>query len=259
MGASSYQPIMERMTWSFSRIETYNSCPYQFFLKYIVGASKVPLFYSSFGSFMHKLMERFYKGELKREDLVIEYLTGYQSNVKGERISEKVSTSYFEAGLRYLKSFTPFETDTIAVEKKVRFKVGDYPFVGILDYLGTCENGLFLIDHKSRDLRPRSTRLKPTKYDLLLDKMQEQLYLYCYAIEQKERLRPDYIGFNSFRTNKLIIEPYSQSKEDSTMERIERDVDYIIHTDDFHPVIDWFQCNHLCDVKDSCCYYDGGT
>ena len=69
MGEISYRPLIEDMTWSFSRIECFNDCPYRWFLKYIKRYKETPQFYSSYGSFMHKLIEQFYKGELTKEEI----------------------------------------------------------------------------------------------------------------------------------------------------------------------------------------------
>lgn len=35
MGEVNYKPIIQDMTWSYSRIKSFNDCPYRWFLKYI--------------------------------------------------------------------------------------------------------------------------------------------------------------------------------------------------------------------------------
>lgn len=70
MGNMCYKPLIDDMTWSYSRIEAFNDCPYRFFLRYIKRHKETDKFYASFGSFMHKLLEQYYKGELKQEDMV---------------------------------------------------------------------------------------------------------------------------------------------------------------------------------------------
>lgn len=35
MGEISYRPLIEAMTWSYSRLEIFDDCPYRWFLTYI--------------------------------------------------------------------------------------------------------------------------------------------------------------------------------------------------------------------------------
>ena len=35
MGEVNYRPIIQDMTWSYSRIKSFGDCPYRWFLKYI--------------------------------------------------------------------------------------------------------------------------------------------------------------------------------------------------------------------------------
>lgn len=258
MGDINYKPLLEDMVWSYSRVNCFYSCPYQFYLKYIARVSKVPQFYSSFGSFMHSLLERYYKGELTAEELVSKYTLGYLSEVKGERPRGDTAMKYFNSGLEYFQNFKPFELETVAVEKRIKFKIGKYPFQGIIDYIGKKSDELYLIDHKSRLLKPRSKRKVPTVKDKELDKMQSQLYLYGFGMKECLGKFPNYISFNCFRNGILIQEPFDMDKAQQAFNQMEQDIEYIINTEDFHPTIDWFFCHNLCDVKDECCYCEEG-
>ena len=69
MGDLIYRELINDMTWSYSRVKTFHDCPYRWFLKYIHDCKEVPMFYSSYGSFMHKLLEQYYKGMLSKEEI----------------------------------------------------------------------------------------------------------------------------------------------------------------------------------------------
>ena len=64
MGDISYEPIIKDMTWSYSRVKAFDMCPYGWYLKYIQKIRGKDMFFSSYGSFVHKLLEQYYKGEL---------------------------------------------------------------------------------------------------------------------------------------------------------------------------------------------------
>lgn len=50
MGEVSYLPLIEDMVWSYSRIESFNDCPYRFFLKYISKCKETDKFYASYST-----------------------------------------------------------------------------------------------------------------------------------------------------------------------------------------------------------------
>ena len=60
MGDICYAPLIDDMTWSYSRVKSFEDCPYKWFLKYIVGLHGKRMFFADYGTFMHKLMESFH-------------------------------------------------------------------------------------------------------------------------------------------------------------------------------------------------------
>jgi hypothetical protein len=258
MGEVSYRPLIEDMTWSYSRVGCFKDCRYRFYLKYIDKCKSVPMFYSSFGSFIHKLLEKYYKGELTQSQLVSEYLLNFQSEVKGDRPSEKAATDYFNQGLDYFKNFTPFDMETLGVEKRLKFEINGIPVVGIADYIGEKDGKLYLIDNKSRALKPRSHRKTPTQNDLTINEMLKQLYLYSYGIKEEYGRFPDKLCFNCFRTQTFIEEDFNPDTYKSVITGFEKEIERIKNVSDFSPYIDWFPCNFICDVSHECCYFDRG-
>ncbi|MGN1156970.1 MAG: PD-(D/E)XK nuclease family protein, partial [Agathobacter sp.] len=59
--------IIDDMVWSYSRITSYETCPYRFFLTYILKLEKKRLFFSDYGSFIHSIIEKYLNGELKKK------------------------------------------------------------------------------------------------------------------------------------------------------------------------------------------------
>lgn len=254
MGDVSYLPLIEDMVWSYSRIEAFENCPYRFFLKYISKCDDTAKFFSSYGSFMHKLIENYYKGALPASNMVSEFLTGFQDNVVGERPSESIVLKYIKSGVDYLSSFQPFDFETVAVEKRVDFEIKGQKFVGYIDYLGRKNGDLYIIDNKSRDLKPRSKRKKPTVKDLELDSMLKQLYIYAAAVKQEYGEFPKALCFNCFRTGVFIEEPFDKNAYDEAIEWAINEIETIKTTDDFYPNIEFFPCRYICGVSDDCIY-----
>ena len=98
MKNSIYRMIADGFVWSYSRIECFCDCPYRFFLKYFAGVKEKPLFYSSYGSFIHKLIEQYYKGALTKDEMVTKFLTDFSKEVRGTRPQESTVTKYIQCG-----------------------------------------------------------------------------------------------------------------------------------------------------------------
>lgn len=254
MGEVSYLPLIEDMVWSYSRIESFNDCPYRFFLKYISKCEDADKFYASYGSFMHKLIENYYKGILSKDEMLTEFLTGFSSNVKGTRPQESTVQKYIKCGVEYLAGFQPFKYPMIDVEKRVEFDIDGLKFIGYIDYLGEENGEYYIIDNKSRDLKPRSNREKPTVKDKELDSMLRQLYIYSAAVKQEYGKFPKALCFNCFKSGVFIEEPFRKEAYNEAIEWVKRSVADIKSTDDFYPNREFFSCYYICGVSDDCIY-----
>lgn len=254
MGEVSYLPLIEDMVWSYSRIESFNDCPYRFFLKYISKCKDADKFYASYGSFMHKLIENYYRGILSKDEMLTEFLTGFSKNVKGTRPQESTVQKYIRCGVEYLKGFQPFKYPMVEVEKRVEFEIEGLKFVGYIDYLGEENGEYYIIDNKSRDLKPRSNREKPTVKDKELDSMLKQLYIYSAAVKQEYGKFPKALCFNCFKSGVFIEEPFREEAYNEAISWVKRSVADIKSTDDFYPNREFFSCFYICGVSDDCVY-----
>ena len=185
-----------------------------------------------------------------------QYLYEFRTKVVGRPPSYKVFENYFKDGLQYLKEFEPLPFAPIETEKKVSFDIAGVPVIGYIDYLGTDGDDLVIVDNKSRALKPRSSRKKPTKTDLELDDYLRQLYFYSAAVKNLYGKFPKWLCFNCFRKNTLIKEPFREDAYAEAEQWLSEMVETITNTTRFRPNIEWFKCEYLCECKDSCQYYD---
>jgi hypothetical protein len=141
--------------------------------------------------------------------------------------------------------------DKISTELKCDFSLDGYNFIGIID--AVADDGKIIIDHKSRDLKPRSKRKTPTKTDKLLDEYLRQLYLYCIPVIDIYKAPPEKLAFNCFKSS-WVEEDFDVEKFEETKQWAKRMIERIIDNEDWSPRIDYFKCNYLCDVCDHCEY-----
>ena len=109
MGDEIYRPLIEDIVWSYSNIETFNDCRYRWFLKYISRYKSADKFYASYGLFMHNLLEKYYRGEMSKDDMLKTFLRDFSKEVKGRRPKASIVKKYIDAGAEYLKNFVPFD------------------------------------------------------------------------------------------------------------------------------------------------------
>ena len=97
----------------------FKSREHRLYMKYIRNMKEDPMFYASYGSFMHKLLEEYYKGKLPKDEMPLKFLLGFSKEVQGARPAEKIVSKYIAAGSNYLKSFEPLQYNPAAIEKNL--------------------------------------------------------------------------------------------------------------------------------------------
>lgn len=256
MGDVNYAPFIEKMQWSYSRVSLFDDCPYAWYLKYVYQAPpEKRKFFSSYGSFMHELIERYLSGSETVDSLVSKYLIGFSEAV-GRAPNSKIYKNYFYDGLRYLRSLNPPDFEVVSLEQEINFRVGGLRFHGFLDCLGKTDRGFVIVDHKSRTLKPRSKRKVPTKTDQELDEYLAQLYLYASAVHEKYGEYPAELWLNCFRVPIVIKEPFNKNRYDEVLQDMSDKVARITETTDFPPNLDYFKCTNLCDMCQHCEYHE---
>ena len=247
------------MTWSYSRITTFEDCPYKWFLTYIHGGieKKTP-FFAEYGSFMHTILQMYFSGDLRRKELSTFYVMNFKQNIRSSAPNQKIYRSYFEQGFQYLDSISFPRRSILGVEKRVNFKFAGRPFTGFIDVVSD-DGSLIITDHKSRTLKPRSGRKKPTKTDLELDDYFRQLYVYSAAIREQFGKYPDFLEFNCFRSQTLIREPFEQKQFERVESWASQQIDKIVSNDYWGANPDYWRCNYLCDICADCEYWQSPT
>ena len=256
MGDCIYRPLVEGMTWSYSRLHSFEQGRYGWFLKYIHGSRRAERFYASYGSFVHRLLELYYRGFFTAAELKDAFVSGFSGSVQGPRPGEKTVLKYITAGVRYFRDFRPVPFRVLAVEQRIDFSLDGLPMTAIIDLVGEENGELIIVDNKSRDLKPRSLRKKATEGDRTLDEMLRQLYLYAAAVQSEYGRLPAALCFNCFKAGAFIREPFRQEKYLEAVRWAKERAEEIAAEEDFPPSPEYFFCKNLCDVSHDCIYRD---
>lgn len=137
---------------------------------------------------------------------------------------------------------------------RVDFFIGDKPFTGIIDCVAKDGDSIIILDNKSRALKPRSGRKKPTKSDLELDEYLRQLYLYSIPIQTEFQQYPERLEFNCFRMQQIISEPFREDALEHAKLWALQTIDTITQNEDWSPKMEYWKCKYLCDHSHQCEY-----
>ena len=209
-------------------------------------------FFAEFGSYIHLIMQLYLLGELKRHDLSTYYVAHFAENVRSKAPNHKIHLNYFNQGFYYLDNIDFPKREIIGVEDEVEFTFANKIWRGFIDVVSSDNGQLIITDHKSRTLKPRSKRSKPTKSDMELDDYLRQLYVYSVAVKDKYGRFPDILEFNCFRSQTMIREPFKADRLNEIESWTKKEIDQIILNDRWEPQPDYWKCNYLCDVCDDC-------
>ena len=146
--------------WSWSKFNCFKTSPFEYYLKYIKHAEedRQDCIYTSTGSLAHDIIEKFYTGKIKYEDMIGEFEDGWITlyniaQLKFDRNNEEKNNSIGEKYYLNLKHF--FENHTVLkykpiLEQFVKVKIGNHLFHGYLDCCFKDDDDVYhIIDWKT--------------------------------------------------------------------------------------------------------------
>jgi len=245
------------MTWSFSRISSFHQCAYEWYLKYIADSEKENNYYGALGGFGHKVLEKFFKGELDIFDAAPYWEEHYVEEVpydappnKYVDLKEKdynLIDEYFQ-NLDF--DFDRYEI--LGVEEEVHFKVGDYNCIGYIDLRVRDKqtDEMIIIDHKSSSFKYLKNGGVAKGNQEQFEKYKKQLYLYSIPVKEKYGVYPNKLKWNMFKDHKWIEIDFKEEELEETkkwaiaqIHQIEEELLWLPNDSN-----DWY-CRYLCSAN----------
>lgn len=260
---SEYKEIIDKMRWSFSRVSTFDTCPYSFYLNYIIADDDLYLsegnFYGESGSFMHEILEKIFSGEMRPEDGVKYLIDHWDENVC-YKVRESTMDKTFEACAEYLmnEDFKWLEDyEVLGVELKVEFVLAGYSFVGYIDLLlrDKRDGKIVVVDHKSAAYPFKQNGEVKKNSEHSFNSYKKQMYLYSYAVKEKYGEFPKEITWNHFKDGgKLATITFDETEYLEAVQWFKDTIHEIEQEENFEAKLDYFFCNTLCNFRNSCEY-----
>ena len=253
--------IISNMQWSFSKLNSYYTCPYEWHEKYIMCQRGENGFFGEYGSCCHDILERYAKGEISLFEISQAYEEQFMKTVVHDAPPNKyvdIKQSYFEKGLDYFDNIDLDldEYEILGVEKEVHFKIGDKEFVGFIDLLlKEKETGkIIILDHKSASIKILKNGKVSKSDEAHVREFIRQLCLYAIpTIEEYGKV--DELWWNLFKEKKWLKIPWTQEDQDEAIEWAKNTIQLIEQDNDFACNPDFYYCWYLCSQRNNACPY----
>lgn len=254
--------VIDTMVWSFSRLSSYHQCPYGFYLKYVQCTEGEPNFFGQYGSFIHKILEMYAKGELSLFEISPYYEEHFWENVTCDAPPNKyvdIRQSYYDKGLDYLDNIDLMldKYEILGIEKEVKFVIGGYEMLGYIDLLlRDKETGdITVLDHKSASIKFCKNGRVSKKDEEHIQSFKRQLYLYSKAIIEEYGVEPKYLSWNLFKEQKWYTIDFDKAEYDEAVQWAEDTVKMIESDTTWRPNPSSYFCWHICDMRNCACEY----
>ncbi len=179
--------ILQRPTWSATRLKSYLTCPRQFKYSYVDGIPSVPTSPLVFGRVLHETLCFSHEWQMANGTLppIIEVLlhfdTAWQSALDVEqpffRPNALTPQAHQTLAHELLRAFlaSPHNTKPpLTVELAFEVEAAGHKFCGVMDRVDEGENGLVIVDFKSGARKPQPAELET----------ELQFTLYAFAAEK---------------------------------------------------------------------------
>ncbi len=153
------------VTWSHSRISTFETCPYKYKLQYLdkIKVEQETTIEAFMGDIVHQSLEKLYKDltfkkEMSKKELIDFYKNIWKKNYKDTILIAKKEyneKNYFEMGKDYLERYyqthKPFnELTTLGLETQSKFPLDkDHSYHIRMDRLAVKDNDYYICDYKT--------------------------------------------------------------------------------------------------------------
>jgi RecB family exonuclease len=242
--------------WSYSRVNTFKTCPRLYELHYIYKIETEDNAFSQYGQVCHNILEKYAKGELDLKELLKEFDYGFETFITKQFPDSFVDLAqrYYQDGERFFKEFNGFKDETISVEDKIDFIIkrdnqhDDINFTGIIDRLSQDGDTYIITDYKSKG----KFKTKKEQSDYF-----KQLYMYALALKDKVEISDDnlLLRLSLFRLQKDFLEKFNPDVAESIKQDFIDMVDKIDGTTEYPPNVNSFFCLNLCGVPKMNCEF----
>ena len=259
--------IIKSMNWSFSRLNGFYGCKRSWYIQYILNKyyaekyqrniKKIDKFFGMFGSFAHKVFEKYNKGELYLFELYDYCNNNYETEIPVSAPPNKYVDLYNSYRAKLLDYFLNFDGDSLNViesefELKLEIILDDgevINFNGFIDLILQDENSDLII----KDYKSKSDFKSKEEYSEYL----RQLLLYSLGVKKVYGKYPKKLIFDMFKINKVYEKEFDENDLKESITWMTKTISEIRKEEKFekrceNPNSDFF-CRYVCSFGTEVC------
>ncbi len=256
-------------SFSYSQIQAFEKCPYQYYLQFVL---KIPTFgshYFSYGKTMHAILQKFLlplkqNGQTTQGNLFSDSQNSHKKSKPADSLpsfekllglykeswidewyeSKEQKKKYYQQGIDSLKKiYEDIKNNppqVLELEKYFNLKIGNYTLRGAMDRVDDLGEGkVHIVDYKTGNPKDKHSRQ---------DK--KQLYIYQLAASQVFNWQPQKLTFHYLNNNTQATFLADESDLEKTKQEIIEVIESILNYD-FEALPDKHTCQY-CDFKEVC-------
>ena len=248
--------IIDDMVWSFSRLNSFGKCKAMWYITYIEKKEQRDNFFSQYGTFAHKIFEKYNKNELELFDIPEFICYNYDKEItipappnRYVDLGEKYRTKLID----YFDSFNGFTDKTIGTEKEISFDIElcgkNRKFTGFIDRLSQDEEGNYIVtDYKSRGRFKNQEEIR---------EYLRQPYLYSVQVKNEFGKYPKLLVFDLFKEGYIVSSEFTDEGLRESISWAEQTIKDIYDEEKFEPNYSDFFCNYICSCAEHCPIFTG--
>lgn len=240
-----------RVRLSFSRIDTYRTCPRMFRYRYVDRLPGKPAPALSFGTSIHEALERFYDRKLPEEpteDELVGFLYDAWDSSGFRAVDRDEQTRWYRQGQQVLRRYHQRVTGSyqlpVATEAWFELPFDNAVVVGSIDRVDDDDGALRVVDYKTNKRVKARDRVKQSL----------QLSIYALACEHLYGQLPATVALDFVVAGREIVVDVDDLDLDAARSAIEETAE-AIRAEAFQPtpmrLCDW------CDFRAACPAWDG--
>jgi hypothetical protein len=256
---SKYEIILDQMKYSFSSVNTYDTCHYSFEQNYILIEDRINNFFGNYGSYVHSILESYFRSKIESWDMAIYFQDHYNENIKCSCpvFPAGMAINYYNQGMSYFENFEfdKEKYDIIYIEERIETRYKDINVVVVPDLVLRDKETkeYILIDYKTKNLTKNGKVDKKKMQDV-----KKQVFLYSYFLWFTKGIEINKIQIWEIRNQQIIEFPYDQFYGfealewfETTIEKIKQETEWKANTSQK------YFCDEICSNRFSCPYING--
>jgi RecB family exonuclease len=237
----------KKMTYSFSRVNTFLTCPYSFYASYIEKEEQWQNGWGVGGSYSHQVIEDVLSGKIEASE-ALEYWDKNVPDLEFPFMKTSYITKYVDKTRDFFRTFSGINNEILGIERHFEVDIDGISFQGLIDLETRSDEGDMVITDWKFAAESGFSGKK-------LKEKARQLYLYSIPFKEKFGEYPSSMYFYLCLSKKAIKIDFNEKDLQEAIDWLKDGVAKIEAATEYNKEPQSFYCRNLCGVQS--CEFNG--